>query len=264
MSMGPDALADCGPPSAGRVLVTGASRGIGRAIAEELLLRGAHLAVVGRAADPLLSLSAEAPDRVTIVICDLSNASARSEIVPRAAEALGGLDAFVSAAGVIRYQAVPYVDEDALREQLEVNLVAPTMLAQAAARVMQRGGSIVQITSTLARRAAPSTLAYAISKAGLEASVRGLALELAPRGVRVNAVCPGVIDTSMIRTPRPGAAAGLSDAQRVEEQLEELRRLQPLGRLGASAEVAEAALYLLDASFVTGTCLTVDGGLLAG
>jgi len=248
-----------GPPSAGRVLVTGASRGIGRAIAQELLLRGATLAVVGRDADPLLRLSAEAPARVTILVCDLADRAARSEIVPRAVEALGGLDGFVSAAGVVHYQAVPQVEEDALREQLEVNLLAPTMLAQQAAEAMGAGGSIVTITSTLAQRAAPHTLAYAISKAGLEACVRGLALELAPRGIRVNAVCPGVIDTDMIRAPRPGG-----DPKQTEAALEQLRRLHPLGRLGRPMEVAEAALYLLDASFVTGVSLPVDGGLLAG
>lgn len=248
------------PITTGRILLTGASRGIGRAIADELLLRGATLAVVGRDADPLLRLSAQAPSQVTIIVCDLEDANARQQIVPRAVEALDGLDAFVSAAGVVRYQPIADLGEGALRQQLEVNLVAPLMLSRDAARHIGRGGAIVHIGSTLAQRAAPETLAYAASKAALEAAVRGLALELAPRGIRVNAVSPGVIDTDMIRQARAADDPRASDDERVEA----LRQLHPLGRLGRPEEVAEAALYLLDAAFVTGTSLCVDGGLLAG
>lgn len=247
--------------SAGRVLVTGASRGIGRAVAEALLERGATLAVVGRDTDPLLALSKLAPARVTLMICDLSEPEARRQVVPRAFEALGGLDGLVSAAGIIHYETAAQLREESLREQLEVDLIAPLMLARDAGLTMGEGGSIVHISSTLAVRAAPSTVAYAVAKAGLEASVRGLALELAPRGVRVNAVRPGVVDTDMIRQARPGEAGG-EEAE--STRLRALAQLHPLGRIGRPEEVAAAALYLLDAPFVTGSCLTVDGGQLAG
>jgi len=128
------------------------------------------------------------------------------------------------------------------------------------------GGAIVQLASTLGLRPAPDTSAYAASKAALIAATRAFALELAPE-VRVNAVAPGVVDTEMVRRLRrePDLGAGRGrEAEAVAQQLEGLARLHPLGRLGTPEEVAKAVLFLLDASWVTGTVLTVDGGLTLG
>jgi 3-oxoacyl-[acyl-carrier protein] reductase len=119
----------------------------------------------------------------------------------------------------------------------------------------------VLVSSTLATHPAPDTSAYAASKAALVAAMRSFALEFAPR-VRVNALLPGVVDTDMIRVPRPsGNAASPEHTRPVEHVLAELTAIHPLRRLGNVDDVAQAAQYLLDASWVTGTALTVDGGL---
>ena len=140
--------------------------------------------------------------------------------------------------------------------------------AQEAARVMVQqghGGSIVTVSSTLSGRPAPSTLGYAGTKAALEATTRGLAKELAARHIRVNAVAPGVVDTDMVRQPRvaPGTRVpeGAERDRLVAEQLEALAYLHPLGRLGTAAEVAELIVQVLDAEWMTGSVVTLDGGL---
>ena len=258
------------PPSEGRVLVTGASRGIGRAVAEALLARGATVAASGRDTVALAALQASAPDRVFPLPADLSDPAAVDGLVDRAVEAAGPLDALVQCAGMVRYADVGGIARGDFEAQLALNLVAPVLLAQAFARhVREAGGvaSIVHVASTLALRPAPSTLAYAASKAGLISATRTLAAELAPHGIRVNAVAPGVVDTDMIRVPRlrPGEPEPTGDARerRVAAELETLRSLHPLGRLGTPEEVAEAVLALLDAPWTTGAVHVVDGGLLA-
>jgi NAD(P)-dependent dehydrogenase (short-subunit alcohol dehydrogenase family) len=149
-----------------------------------------------------------------------------------------------------------------------VNFTSPLLMAQRAGTAMaaQGSGRIVLVASTLALGPAPLTAAYAASKAALVSAARSLALELGPRGVCVNAVAPGVVDTDMVRSVRPRAdgAQHPEPERALTEQLEYLRKLHLLGRLGRPQEVAEAVLYLLCAPYVTGTVLTVDGGLLLG
>jgi 3-oxoacyl-[acyl-carrier protein] reductase len=154
----------------------------------------------------------------------------------------------VNCAGVVRYGSIGTVGRGELVEQLAVNVVAPFLIAQSAARYMTHGGAIVQVASTLGVRPAPGTAAYAASKAALLSLTRSFAQELAPRGVRVNAVVPGVVDTDMVRG----------------RDLEALRALHPLGRLGTPGDVAEAVVWLLGAEWVTGAEVVVDGGLLVG
>ncbi|MDD9934439.1 MAG: SDR family NAD(P)-dependent oxidoreductase [Myxococcales bacterium] len=249
------------------VLVTGASRGIGRAVAEALLERGDRLAVVARDRAALEGLVAGGQH--VVLPADLAKDEPRA-LVDRAADALGGLDALVSCAGIVEYAEVGAITRDALERQLAVNLVAPVLLAQRAARHMQRagGGSIVLVSSTLATRPVPMTTAYAASKGGLEAATRTLALELGPANVRVNAVAPGVIDTDMVRVVRTRAGEATptpKDARsRIDAQLAALRALHPRGRLGTPADVAESVLHLLDADYMTGTVVAVDGGLSLG
>jgi NAD(P)-dependent dehydrogenase (short-subunit alcohol dehydrogenase family) len=171
----------------------------------------------------------------------------------------------VWAAGAVRYTAIEAVLEAELRAGLELNLVAPYLLAQdASAAMKEAGGAIVLVASTLAFSPAPSTSVYSAAKGGLVALARSLAVELAP-AIRVNAVAPGVIDTDMVRVPRlrPGEPepSGAARDARVTAELEALRALHPAGRLGRPEEVAGGVLYLLDAAFVTGTVLTIDGGL---
>ena len=254
--------------STGRVLVTGASRGIGRAVVAALAARGARVAAVGRDRKALESVAAADPSRIVPLQADLSVASERDAVVGRALDAIGGIDALVCSAGIARYARVGSLDEDHLREQWRVNLVAPVLLAQEAAAWMKEhgGGAIVQVASTLAVRPAVSTLGYAASKAALVAAARTMALELAPHGIRVNVVAPGVVDTDMARQLRlePGEPEPVGPARqaRVDRQLAALRELHPLGRLGRPEDVVQAILYLMDATWVTGSVVTVDGGLL--
>jgi len=245
-----------------RVIVTGASRGIGRAVADLLARQGSKLAVVGRDRATLASAADEREGHVHVV-ADLSEPSQAEHVVNQAVRGLGGIDAVVSAAGIVHYQAALSVTDAELDAQLRVNAVTPFRIAQHAAPHMQSGGSFVFVTSTLVHAPAPVTAAYAASKAALTAMMRALALELGPQGIRANAVAPGVIDTDMVRVPRPGSPLGAGSGA-IEQQLDALRSLHPLQRLGKPEEVAASVLYLLCAPFVTGITLNADGGLSLG
>ncbi|MCU0674000.1 MAG: SDR family oxidoreductase [Myxococcota bacterium] len=234
-----------------RVIVTGASRGLGAAIAETLRARG----------DEVIGASRRGGDGV--LAADVGTDAGRRAIVAAASD--GPVDALVQAAGVIRYEGVGAIDEASIAEQCATNFVGPMLLAQALVPALRRSrGSIVNVASTLALRPAPLTATYSATKAAMLAWTRVFAAELAP-DVRVNAVAPGVVDTEMVRQVRlaPGEAPPSDPTARIEAQLEFLRTLHPLGRLGTPDDVARAVLYLLDASWVTGSVLTVDGGLTA-
>lgn len=248
-----------------KVLVTGASRGIGAACVRALLDGGAHVALVGRHQRGLAEVAAGS-SRAAVVTADLADADARASAVDGAVAGLGGLDALVLAAGVAMHTPFEALTESAFRRQLELNLLAPLMMVQQALPHLRAGrGSVVFVGSTLADRPAPTTTAYAASKAGLHNATRQLAAELAP--VRVNCVSPGVVDTAMTRAVRllPGESMpeGAELEARVEGQLEALRSLHPLERLGTPEEIAAAVLHLLAAEWTTGSILTVDGGLTA-
>jgi NAD(P)-dependent dehydrogenase (short-subunit alcohol dehydrogenase family) len=252
------------------VLVTGASRGIGRAVAGQLLARGATVVATARTERALEALVALAPGRVHALAADLSDGSAARSLVDRAVTLAGErLDAVVQCAGVVHYEPVGAITEGAAEEQLAVDLAAPLAIGQAFAlhaRARGGGGAMVLVGSTLAERAAPMTAVYAAAKAGVHALARAFALELGPDGVRVNAVAPGVIDTDMVRVPRlqPGEPEPRGDARdtRIARELDALGEKHLVGRLGTPDEVAETILFLLDAPFITGAIVTVDGGLL--
>jgi NAD(P)-dependent dehydrogenase (short-subunit alcohol dehydrogenase family) len=245
-----------------RVLVTGASRGIGRAVASALLQRGDTVALAVRDPASVAPLLAAAPGSVALPV-ELRRQDEVATLVARACAALGGIDGLVNCAGIVRYTASDLLERDELMEQLEVNFIAPLTLCQHAANAMRAagsGGAIVNLASTLALKPAPLTAAYASSKAALIAWTRTLALEYGAERIRVNAVAPGIVDTDMIRVIR-GTTPTAADAQKLEAQLDELRKLHVLGRLGTAQEVADAVLYLLSAKFVTGSVLVIDGGL---
>ena len=249
-----------------RVLLTGASGGIGGAIAAQLLARGARLAVVGRDRTALQRVVSEQDGHV-VLAADLADPDAAADSVDLALRALGGLDAFVSCAGIAEHAPVGAITREKLERQLTVNFTSPLLMAQRAGVAMADAGAgcIVLVSSTLAITPAPLTTAYAASKAALSSAARSLALELGARGVRVNAVAPGVVDTDMVRAARPrpdGSPHPGPPEQALAHQLETLRRKHLLGRLGTPEEVADSVMYLLCAPYVTGTVLTVDGGLL--
>ncbi|MBU8898031.1 SDR family oxidoreductase [Corallococcus sp. M34] len=255
-----------GPVGTRKVLVTGGGTGIGRAVAERLLREGAQVVLTGRRAHVLEDVAREYPGRAFALPCDLSSPEAREGLLGRAATLLCGLDGWVHSAGQAVHQSPGHIDEAALRSQLEVNLVAPLRLGEQALEVLERGGAMVFVASTLAVRPIVTSAVYSAAKAGLLQVMRVLALAGAPRQVRANAVLPGVVDTEMVRAPRlePGEAplSATERAARVAAQLDGLRALHPLGRLGSPGDVAAAVHQLLGASWATGTELVLDGGLL--
>lgn len=251
--------------SEGKVaLVTGATRGIGRAVLERLLSKGRRVIACARDEKALDALVAAYPGQVWAVPADLGVVGEAVRVAQAAYALAPRIDELVYAAGIVRYASIGSVIETDLRAQLEVNFVAPFLMAQELGVRMkeQGGGAMVLVASTLGERPAKDTAAYAASKAALMQAARSLALELAPL-VRVNTVAPGVVDTDMVRVLRgPVSAEGKVAA--LNAQLAQLADLHPLGRLGTAAEISEAIAFLLDASWITGTTLRIDGGLLAG
>jgi NAD(P)-dependent dehydrogenase (short-subunit alcohol dehydrogenase family) len=251
--------------SRGTVIVTGATRGIGRATVDAILARGGKIVAIARDEEALRALEASAPGRVRAVAVDLEDLAGVPDAAKRAIDAFGSVDGLVNCAGIAVYEPVAAIRLESIEAQLRVNLVAPLLLSQAVAEHLRgRGGSIVNVSSTLSEHVAPSTAVYAATKAALNTLTKGLALELAPAGVRVNAVLPGVVETDMLRTPRLGRGETLSAAEldeRVESQLAALAALHPLGRLGKPEEVAAVIVSVLDQTWQTGSLVTVDGGL---
>lgn len=240
-------------------LVTGATRGIGRALVDALVRGGRRVVATGRDPAQLAELERTYGEGVLTIACDLGQPGAWAELLDQVKTRVGALDELVSNAGIVRYAAVGEVDEEALRAQLELNFVVPYLLSQRVGSEMkQRGrGAIVHVASTLGERPALHASAYAASKAALINATRSFALELAP-AVRVNAVAPGIVDTEMVRVLRETSE---DREAALAKQQAALAALHPLGRLGTPEEIAAAVLYLLDAPWVTGSVLTVDGGV---
>jgi NAD(P)-dependent dehydrogenase (short-subunit alcohol dehydrogenase family) len=243
-----------------RALVTGAGRGIGRAIALALADAGAEVALVARTAAQIEAVADEirAHQGVALAIAaDVTADGAPAELVERAERELGALDILINAAGIspsyTRAERVSIADWDAI---MATNLRAAFLLCQAAGRPMlERGrGAIVNVASIAALVALPRLAAYAAAKAGLVALTRVLAVEWAERGVRVNAVAPGWVPTEL--------AEGVTSHPTLGPQL---LAATPLRRFGSPEDVAGAVLYLVSdsAGFVTGQVLFVDGGWTA-
>ena len=237
--------------SEGNVVVTGASRGIGRAVVESLLGRGARVAVVARTREALAEIATGAPDRVLVCAADVADRAQRQKLVARLSTELGRIDGLVQCAGVLVRAKVGEIREEDVASTMATNFTGPLMLSQAVAGIMRSqggGGSIVHVASTQGLVPAAGATVYAASKAALISATRSLALELAGDAIRVNAVAPGLIDTDMLRN----------------RSKDQLAKLQPFGRLGRPEEVAEAIVGLLDAEWTTGAVHVVDGGLTAG
>jgi 3-oxoacyl-[acyl-carrier protein] reductase len=233
-------------------LVTGASGGIGSAVAKALAGQGAIVALSGTREDALTAVAAEIPGSI-ILPCNLSDAAAVDGLVPRAVEALGGkLDILVNNAGVTRDNLVMRMKDEEWDMVIRVNLEAAFRLIRAAAKPMMKArfGRIVSITSVVGTTGNPGQANYAASKGALVAMSKSVAQELASRGVTVNCVAPGFIATAMTE--------GLPDAQK-----DALNSRIPAGAMGTGEDIAAAVAYLAsrEAGYVTGQTLHVNGGM---
>jgi 3-oxoacyl-[acyl-carrier protein] reductase len=250
-----------------RTLITGASAGIGRATALELCRRGHRVVGVGRDAKRLGEVAALIGEAFVPLSLDLAEPASAGLAIEGGVALLGGLDGLVVAHGIAQHVAIEALDAETIDRHLGVNLRAPLLLGAAFAKHASTPATLIFVASTLAHRPAPTTTAYAASKAGLLAAARALAQELWPRGIRVATVSPGLVDTDMIAPLRlvPGEAVPIGEALRArqEEQRRALAALAPIGRLGRAEEVASAIAFLFETELAVGTDLVLDGGLLA-
>ncbi len=235
-----------------KALVTGASGGIGSAIAQALHAQGATVGLSGTREEALKAVQAELGDRAFILPCNLSDDDSLDQLSKQADEAMGGLDILVNNAGLTRDNLAMRLKDDDWDAVLNVNLRAAFKLSRAVLRGMmkKRWGRIIGITSVVGVTGNPGQANYAASKAGLIGMSKALAQEVASRGITVNTVAPGFIETAM--------TDALDDKQK-----EALIPGIPAGRLGTGDDISSACVYLAsdEASYVTGQTLHVNGGM---
>lgn len=237
-----------------KFLVTGGSRGIGQGIVSRLAELGAQVAFTytsrpDAAEEVLKSLPGSGHFHLKM---DVRSSASINESVSQALERLGGLDGLVNNAGITKDQLLLRMSEEDFRDVIETNLMGSVFCAKAVLKPLmkQRGGSIVNLSSVVAQMGNPGQANYVSSKAGIEGFTRSLALEIASRNIRVNAVAPGFIATDMTEK--------LSD-----DQKEAISKNIPLGTLGAPKDIADAVAFLLSdmSRYITGQVLQVNGGL---
>lgn len=234
------------------VLLTGASGGIGGAIAKALHGAGATVALSGTRVDPLNALAAELGDRVHVLPCNLSDADAVNALPKQAVEAMGSVDILVNNAGITKDNIFMRMSEEEWSQVLEVNLTSTMRLCKGVIRGMMkaRWGRIINISSIVGATGNPGQANYAASKAGMVGMSKSIAYEVASRGITVNCVAPGFIATPMTEALTDDQQAGI------------LAQI-PAGRMGEADEIGAAVLYLAspEAAYLTGTTLHVNGGM---
>ena len=241
------------------VVVTGASSGIGRATALRFARDGAAVLAVGRQLGALKELAQAITSengRCEPFVADVVEAAAPAAIIDAVERAFGGLTVLVNAAGIIASGTIENTTDDAWDQMLDVNLRALFRLMRAAVPLLSRSrGAIVNVSSVTGTRSFPGVLAYCVSKAGVDQLTRCAALELAPKGIRVNAVNPGVVISNLHRR------SGMTDENYVSF-LERSKETHPLGRPGQTEEVADLIAFLASgkAGWITGETVAIDGG----
>ncbi|SFQ26025.1 3-oxoacyl-[acyl-carrier protein] reductase [Roseivivax halotolerans] len=233
-------------------LITGASGGIGGEIARALYNAGASVGLSGTREEPLQRLAEELGERAHVLPCNLSDAEAVTALPKQAAEAMGGVDILVNNAGITRDNIFMRMSDEEWQNVLDVNLTATFRLCKGLMRGMMkaRWGRIVNISSIVGATGNPGQANYAAAKAGMVGMSKSLAYEVATRGITVNAIAPGFIETAM--------TGKLNDDQKAQ-----IMGQIPMGRMGTPEEIAAAVLYLAspEAGYVTGTTLHVNGGM---
>jgi 3-oxoacyl-[acyl-carrier protein] reductase len=235
-----------------KALITGASGAIGCEIARFLHAQGADVAISGTRVEPLNQLAAELKDRCHVIPCNLNDPEDTNTLIERAEEAMGQVDILVNNAGLTKDGLMLRMKDEDWQTVMDVNLGATFRLSRAALRGMmkRRWGRIINITSVVGVTGNPGQTNYAASKAGMIGMAKSLAIEVASRGITVNCIAPGFIES-----PMTGA---LQDDQK-NNILEKI----PLGRMGTPSDIASAAVYLASpsADYVTGQTIHVNGGM---
>ncbi len=244
------------------ILITGASRGIGKAAAQEFLDLGARVAVNGRTEQSVAAAMAElgGGDRLFAAPGDVATVAGCEAIVSTAVTALGGLDVLVNNAGVGTDAKIEDSDEALWDETIDINLKGTFFCSRAALGALRKsGGTIVNVASEAGLNGFGTLTVYCASKGGVVNMTRAMAMELAPE-IRVNCVCPGYVDTDMVRRDYIDQSDDPIAAERATEEE------APLNRMATPEEIGRAITYLAsnDARFITGHALAIDGGSTAG
>jgi NAD(P)-dependent dehydrogenase (short-subunit alcohol dehydrogenase family) len=240
-------------------IVTGASSGIGRATTFRLAQEGAQILAVGRDIAALRAVCDEVVAKGGVALplaVDVTSDDAPKHIVAEALKQFGRIDVLVNAAGIIASGTVESTTDEAWDVMMSVNVRAPfRLLREAAAELTRTKGAVVNVSSVTGTRAFPGVLAYCVSKSAVDQLTRCAALEMAPAGVRVNAVNPGVVVTNLHRR-------GGMDEEKYAAFLEHAKATHPMGRPGTPEEVAELIRFLLapESGWITGITANIDGG----
>ena len=239
-----------------RVIVTGASNGIGRATAERFLNEGSKVVLVGRRESALQEVASRASGNSFIIPADLSDEKQSKSCIAHAVEMMGALDVLINAAGILKGGRIEDTSLALWDEMMNINLRSVFHLMRLAVpHLEETKGNIVNVSSVTGPRSFPGVLAYCVSKAGVDQLTRCAALELAAKGIRVNAVNPGVVVTGLHR------AGGMND-EAYAAFLEHSKTTHPLGRVGQAEEVADLISFLASdrAGWITGATVSIDGG----